>query len=43
MTKDDKQCIKYILYQTKHGVSLEDVLRNLGYVKQKSEQKEGER
>lgn len=42
MTKDDKQCIKYILYQTKHGVSLEDVLRNLGYVKQKQEQKEGE-
>ena len=30
MTKDDKECIKYILYQTKHGVSLEDVLRNLG-------------
>lgn len=42
MTKDDKECIKYILYQTKHGVSLEDVLRNLGYVKQKQEQKESE-
>lgn len=42
MDKDDKECIKYILYQTKHGVSLEDVLRNLGYVKQKQEQKESE-
>lgn len=41
MTKDDEQNIKYILYQTKHGVSLEDTLLNLGYVKINPKQKGG--
>lgn len=31
--KEDKRNVKYILYQVKHGVPLDDVLRNLGYVK----------
>lgn len=31
---DDMLTVKYILYQVKHGVRLEDVLKNLGYVKE---------
>ena len=30
----DVSMVKYIAYQVKHGVSLEDVLKNLGYVKE---------
>lgn len=30
---DDMLTVRYILYQVRHGVSLEDVLKNLGYIK----------
>ena len=30
---DDILMVRYILYQVRHGVSFEDVLKNLGYIK----------
>ena len=30
---DDEIAVKYIVYQVKHGVRLEDVLKNFGYTK----------
>ena len=31
--QDEKATLGYINYQVKHGVHLDDVLRNLGYIK----------
>ena len=31
--QDEKRTLAYINYQVKHGVHLDDVLKNLGYVK----------
>lgn len=30
----DVAMVRYIVYQVKHGVNLDDVLKNLGYVKE---------